>query len=109
MKLIVVAVATAAIIANSAHAQNSRVLEPEAGNQQRDHRKLSIQRTPPGKLRSPCQARGRRMEQRTAPPAIRTLIACRRELRGAREQASGRITRPEGAGPVGPKRRRPQP
>jgi hypothetical protein len=77
MKLFVIAVATA-IIAPGAHAQNTRVLEPEA------RRKLLIQERPPGKLPSPCPVLDRRMEHWAVLREIRTPIASRRELRAAR-------------------------
>jgi hypothetical protein len=87
MKLFVIAVATAAVVGTSVYAQNARVLEPEARpgqptagpTQTLDPRTTTTGQAPiavPG-AGSPYGAKG-------GAPAIRTLIACRRELRAAR-------------------------
>jgi hypothetical protein len=86
MKLIVVALATAAIIGTGAHAQNSRVLEPEArpGQPTVGRRKPPIRGRPQDRLPLPCPALGRHTERKVAPLEVLTLIAFRQELRAAR-------------------------
>ena len=93
MKLFVIAVASAAILSTSGYAQNTRVPEQEAkpGQPTVGQPQTSDPRTTTGKAPIAVPVLGRRMEQKAAPQAIRTPIACRRELRAERADLQARV------------------
>jgi hypothetical protein len=82
MKLLVIAFATAPVpMRRALECPNQRL---GLANQWWVRRQLLIQERPPDRRPSPFRVLGHRMEQRPAPVAVQTPIACRRELRAER-------------------------